>query len=489
MRIFIACLATESNSFSPLPTGWSGYEEVGIRYGDATQGAPIAFAIALDEWRRMAEARGYEVIESVSAMAQPAGPTVQPVYDALSGRICEDLRAAGQVDIVLLAMHGAMIAEGTIDCEGDLLSRVRAIAGDRTIIGGEFDPHAHLTDAMMEAGDLLVFYKEYPHTDIAERARHLCDLAMDAAEGRISPVMRTHDCRMIGLFHTPEGPMREIVDRQLEMEGKDGVLSSSLVHGFPWGDSPDVGTKMLAICDGNADQAQTLATSMGNEIWELREHFRIGYPGIEEVLDSLGDFSGGPYVLADVADNAGGGSPADSTFILEEILKRGIKGVVSAIYWDPVATQIAVDAGEGATLPLRIGGKVGPSSGPPLDLVVTVKAIGKGLHQHLGDASMPIETLVWLDHDGVDIIISDTRTQVLDPAPFVALGIDLSDKKLLIVKSTQHFYDRWAPLGTEVHYVSTPGAMPFDVHQIPYTRLSRKLWPLFEESVHQNAAE
>jgi microcystin degradation protein MlrC len=489
VRIFIACLATESNSFSPLPTGWSGYEEAIIRYGDATRHPPIGFSVALHKWRNMAESEGHEVIESVSAMAQPAGPTVQSVYDTLSGRICDDLRAAGFVDIVLLKMHGAMIAERTVDCEGDLLSRIRAIVGDAVVIGAEFDPHAHLTDTMMDAADLLVFYKEYPHTDVAERANHLYRLAIDTAEGRITPVMRHHDCRMIGLYHTPQGPMRAIVDRQLEMEGQNGILSLSLVHGFPWGDSPDVGTKMLAICDGDGDQAQALAESLGNEIWDLRENFRIGYPSIAEVLDDLGDLSGGPYVLADVADNAGGGSPGDSTFVLEEVLRRGIKDVVSAMYWDPVATRIAVDAGEGARLPLRIGGKIGPSSGRPVDLVVTVRAIGRNLEQKLGEMSMPISTLVWLECEGVHLFVSDTRAQVLDPGPFIVLGVDLSAMKLLIVKSTQHFYDQWAPLGTRVLYASTPGAMPFDVRQIPYTRLSRQLWPLTEERSLPRVAE
>ncbi|WP_252259910.1 M81 family metallopeptidase [Erythrobacter aurantius] len=483
MKIFIACLATESNSFSPLPTGWSGYEETGIHYGDATKHAPIAFNIALHEWRRAAEAEGHEVVESVSAMAQPAGPTVQDVYDTLSARICDDLRGAGDVDIILLKMHGAMIAEQTIDCEGDLISRLRAIAGDDVLIGGEFDPHAHLTDLMLEAADLLVFYKEYPHTDIAERAQHLFKLAVDAKSGKTRPVMRTFDCRMIGMYHTPVGPMRDIVDKQLAMEGQDGVLSLSFVHGFPWGDSPDVGSKMLAICDDDADKAARLAEEFGREIWDLREQFRIGQPGIVETLDELGDLSGGPFVLADVADNAGGGAPSDSTFILQEILRRGIKDAMLALYWDPILVQIAEDAGVGATLPVRLGGKIGPSSGDPVDLAVTVRAIGKKMSQRLGDAPMAAGTIVWLEADGIHLFVGDTRTQVFDPQPFQELGIDLAAMKLLVVKSTQHFYDLWAPLATSVHYVSTPGAMPFDVAEIPYTRLSRDVWPLADVSL------
>lgn len=480
MKIFIACLATESNSFSPLPTGWTGYRESRIHYGDATNFPAVGFNIALHEWRREAEAAGHEIVESVSAMAQPAGPTVQTVYETLRDRICDDLRAAGKVDIVLMKMHGAMIAQDTIDCEGDLLSRIREIVGDEVIIGGEFDPHGLLSDKMLEAADLLVFYKEYPHTDIAERARHLFQLAVDAASGLTTPVMRTFDCRMIGMYLTPVEPMRQIVDRQLAMEGKGGVLSLSLVHSFPWADSPDVGTKMLAICDSDAEQSARLAEDFGREIWELRENFRIGRPGIISTLDMLGDLADGPYVLADVADNAGGGAPSDSTYILEEILRRQIKDVMLGIFWDPVVVQIAEDAGVGATLPIRLGGKIGPCSGNPIDLTVTVRAIGHETSQRLGESRMAAGTMVWLEADGVHLFVNNLRTQVFDPQPFEELGIDLTAMKLLIVKSTQHFYDLWAPLGTSVHYVSTPGAMSFDVAQIPYTRLTRAMWPLAE---------
>ena len=489
MKIFIACLATETNTFSPLPTGWSGYEEPGLFYGDATQHPPTAFGVVLHEWRRLAEADGHQVIESVSAFAQPAGPTVQEVYDALSNRICDDLRAAGDVDIILMNLHGAMIAQENLDCEGDLLARLREIAGPDVTIGAEFDPHAHLTDQMLEAADAIVFYKEYPHTDLVERAGDNYKLAMDTRKGLIKPVMRAFDCRMIGLYHTPVDPMRSIVDRMMAMEGKDGVLSLSLVHGFPWGDSPEVGTKMLAICDGDAQQAEQLAEQFGREIWDLRENFRIGNPGIVETLDSLGDMSDGPYVLADVADNPGGGSPGDSTFILAEIQRRKIRDVVLGIYWDPILVQIIEDAGVGATLPVRLGGKIGPSSGDPIDLTVTVRAIGKDMSQSLGKATMPLGTMVWLEADGVHLFVSTIRTQVFDPGPFRKLGIDLSAMKLLIVKSTQHFYGNWAPLGTSVHYVSTPGGMPFDVAQIPYTRLTREVWPLTDVDLFAEVAE
>ena len=478
MKIFIACLATETNTFSPVPTGWSAYEEPGLFYGDATKHPPVAFNIVLHEWRREAEAAGHEVIESVSAMAQPAGATVQDVYDTLSERICDDLRAAGDVDIILMQMHGAMIAEQTLDCEGDMIGRLRAIAGPDVTIGAEFDPHCHLTDQMLEATDVMVFYKEYPHTDIVDRGHDIYRLAMDTHNGLIKPVMRVFDCRMIGLYLTPVEPMRSFVDRMFAAEGKDGVLSLSLVHGFPWGDTPDIGTKMLAVCDGDADQAQRLAEEFGREIWDLRENFRIGRPGIEETLDSLGDMSDGPYVLADVADNPGGGSPGDSTFILAEILKRKIRDVVLGIYWDPILVQIIEDAGVGATLPIRLGGKIGPSSGDPIDLTVTVRGIGKDMSHALGESSMVLGTMVWLEADGVHLFVNTIRTQVFHPAPFEELGIDLSAMKLLIVKSTQHFYEAWAPLGTSVHYVSTPGGMPFDVAQIPYTRLTRAVWPL-----------
>ncbi|WP_108661539.1 M81 family metallopeptidase [Acuticoccus kandeliae] len=482
MRMFIASLATETNSFSPLPTGARSFEEGGVHHGDATRHPVTYWTGAMHIWRESAEAKGWEVAESLSAHAQPAGPTVRAVYEAYRDEILADLRAALPVDIVLLSLHGAMIADGYDDCEGDLIARCREIAGESAVIGALLDPHCHLTEAMMTKATLLVAFKEYPHVDVPERARDLFALAADAAEGRTRPVMRDVDCRMICAMHTPVAPMRGFVDRMSAREDSGGILSLSLAHGFPWGDHPRVGARALAITDGDAALAERVAADLAAELFSLRHEIMRPYPDIDGALDrALAAPPGKPVVLADTSDNAGGGAPSDATFLLSRILARGIDNAVVGIFWDPIAVRIVSEAGEGATLALRLGGKCGPMSGDPLDLTVTVRRLASGLSQHFGSLASPLGEMAWLTANGVDIVINDTRTQTFHPEAYTGLGIDLSGKRIVGVKSSQHFYAGFAPIAQEVIHVATPGAITPDYANIPFTRRAPNYWPKVED--------
>lgn len=482
MKVFIASLSTETNSFSPLPTGRLSFEEGIVAHGTATA-EPVGYASGpLHEWRNGAQARGWSVVESLTAHAQPAGPTVREVYEAFRDEILADLEAAMPVDIVLLSLHGAMIADGYDDCEGDLIARCRAIAGEGTVIGGLLDPHCHLTAAMLENATLLVAYREYPHVDIPERARDLFALAADAAQGRTRPVMRDYDCRMICAMHTPYEPMRGFVDAMKAREASaPGILSLSLAHGFPWGDHPRTGARMLAIADGDAALAQEVARELGQGLFALRHGIMRPYPDIAGALDRALAVESGPVVLADVSDNAGGGAPSDATFLLEAILERGMTDVTTGIYWDPVALRICREAGEGASLDLRLGGKCGPMSGRPLDLRVTVRKLAGGLTQRFGDLAAPLGEMAWLETAGVDIVVNDLRTQTFHPEAFTALGIDLSAKRIVCVKSSQHFYAGFAPIASEVIHVATPGSITPDYAGIPYTKRAPDYWPRVED--------
>ena len=481
MKTFIASLSTETNSFSPLPTGYLSFEEAGIAHGDATRRPMEYWTGPMHIWRARAEARGWPVVESLTAHAQPAGPTVRAVYEEFRDEILRALEAATPVDIVLLSLHGAMIADGYDDCEGDLIARCRAIAGPKAVIGGLLDPHCHLTEAMLTEATLLVAYKEYPHVDIPARAEDLFRLAADAAEGKTRPVMRDRDCRMICAMHTPYAPMRGFVDRMTARESAPGILSLSLAHGFPWGDHPRVGARALAITDGDAGLAERVAGELAEELFSLRHGIMRPYPDIDGALDRAIAAADGPVVLADVSDNAGGGAPSDATFLLDRILGRGIRNVATGIYWDPIAVRICREAGVGATLALRLGGKCGPMSGDPLDLRVTVKALASGLSQHFGQLSAPLGQMVWLECEGVDIVVNDLRTQTFHPEAFTGLGIDLSKKKIVCVKSSQHFHAGFAPIAAEVIHVATPGSITPDYGNIPYTKRAPNYWPKMED--------
>src|SRR5262249_19471777 len=174
----------------------------------------------------------------------------------------------------------------------------------------------------------ICIFREYPHVDLAPRAEELYDICVRAAQAQVKPVMAVHDCRMINMWRTPVEPMRGFVAHMQALERKDGILSVSFGHGFPWGDMADVGAQMLVIADGDRAKASKLAETLAREIWALRFKTLTPHDSVDQALDNAAQVQGGPLVLADVADNAGGGAPGDSTFILRRIVDRGLKNVV-----------------------------------------------------------------------------------------------------------------------------------------------------------------
>lgn len=478
MRFFIAHLATETNTFAPAPTGLGGFEEYGIFHGDASRAAPDGTGAFMRFLRDLIEADGHEVVESVCTLAQPAGRTVRRVYEALRDEILDDLRAAMPVQAVQLLLHGAMAADGYDDCEGDLAERIREIVGPDVAIGLELDLHCHFTERMCRAADVNIAFKEYPHVDAEPRGRELYRILLDTAAGRVRPVTAVFDCRMVGLWHTTREPMASFVARLQAVEREPGVLSVSLGHGFPWGDVPEAGAKLWVVTDNDPALARHWADQLGREFWALRDLIGPDIVGIDAALDRAASEGAGPVVLADVADNPGGGASGDSTFILRRLIERRIGNAVVGVLWDLGAVQICRDAGVGAELDLRVGGKCGPSSGLPVDLRVTVRGVVENHTQNALGVRESLGTAVWVEAaNGLHLALASIRTQTYGTDAFTGLGLTLHDKAVIVVKSTQHFHAEFAPLARAVLYVSTPGAMSFDFAAIPYKLRSMDVWP------------
>lgn len=478
MKLLLASLFNETNTFSALPVGRKAFEEkLFTRTPTSVPAAPCTTPLHI--WREKAEAKGWTCVDSLGAWAQPAGMVSRAIYEECRDIILTDV-ARERPDIVMLSMHGAMVADGYDDCEGDLMVGIRATLGQSAIISLEIDPHCHLTPLMLDAATLIVCFKEYPHTDIAARAHDLFDLTANAAEGRTNPVMRDFDCRMVSMYPTQGPVMRAFVDDMLAAEGRSGLLSLSLAHGFPYGDTAHTGTRMLAIADGDADLAQKAAESFGTRLWDSRETLRIRWPDIPTALDRAQAAGAHPVVLADTGDNAGGGAPSDSTFVLKEVLARGMTDVALAVYWDPVLVDMCCDAGVGARMRVRLGGKRSEGSGDAVDLDVTVRAIRHEMVQQFGDLPSPFGTGVWLEADGVHLVINTTRTQCFHPSLFADLGIDLAAMKVVIVKSSNHFYAGFAPIASEVIHIASPGTLTADFAAIPYARRAPNYWPRVE---------
>ncbi|HEV8310548.1 MAG TPA: M81 family metallopeptidase [Methylomirabilota bacterium] len=471
MKLFTAGLATESNTFSPIPTGLDDFV---VFRGAPPPERPTSFVQPFLVFHRLAAERGWTVASSLGAAAPPAGPTVRRVYEGFRDEILADLRAAMPVDAVLLNLHGAMVADGYDDCEGDLLEGIRRLVGPAVPVGAELDPHCHVTPLMVEAATALVLYKEFPHTDFAERAADLFTLVTDAARRATRPHMALWDCRMIGSYFTTLQPMKGFVDHVKALEGTRGVLSISPVHGFPYGDVPGNGTKVLVITDDRPDEGATLARELGLQWIALRGRTHPEMLTVARAVDRARRVAGRPVVMADVADNPGGGFAGDSTVVLRELRDLGVTDAAFATIWDPIAVSLARAAGPGARLTMRIGGKTGVLSGDPLDLEVTVTAVTDDLYQRYAGVGSSLGPAAALSTGGLEVIVASRRNQVRSPDVFRNLGIDPLAKKLLVVKSTNHFRAEFEKLAAEILYVAPPDVFT----NVPFKRIPRPKWPL-----------
>jgi microcystin degradation protein MlrC len=486
MRIFTASLATETNTFSPVPTDRASFEMAFYAGPGQHPPTPTLCSAPIVVLRRRAREEGFTLIEGTAAWAEPGGLLQRRAYEELRDEILEQLRAALPVDAVILGLHGAMVAQGYDDCEGDLLERIRAIVGPEVLIASELDPHSHLTKKRVANANILAAFLEFPHTDFVERAEHVVDLALRTLRGEIRPAMAAFDCRMIDVFPTSREPMRGFVDRIRAMQGQDGVLSVSLIHGFMAADVPELGTQVLVIADGDAGKAASLAQKLGMEIFGLRGHTSMPMLGIDAGLDAALALSakqtGKPVVIADVWDNPGGGVAGDGTLILRRILERGVDNVAVATIWDPIAVSFCLAAGDGAKIQLRFGGKAGPDGGAPIDAEVTVIKATAESWQSFGASRVTLgpAALVRLEGAAIEVILNTNRTQTFEPDIFSNLGLDPTTKSILLVKSTNHFYAGFAPIAEDIIYIDAGAPYPSHPRETNYKKLAREIWPRVE---------
>jgi microcystin degradation protein MlrC len=481
MRVFAASLATETNTFSPIPTDLAAFKESFYAPPGEHPATPTLCSAPMVVARRRARDEGFTLIEGTATWAEPAGIVARATYEGLRDEILGQLRAALPVDIVILGLHGAMVAHGYDDCEGDLLERVRTIAGRRAVIAAELDPHSHLSPQRVANSDILVAFKEVPHVDFADRAEEVVELALRTCRGEIRPHMAVWDCRMLDMLPTSKQPMRGFVDRIKALEGKDGVLSISVIHGFSAADVPDMGIKMLVVTDAQPSKGAALAERLGRELFALRGTTGHQMLAIDAAIDAALAVDGGPVVLADVWDNPGGGTAGDGTTVLRRFMARGVGDVAFGTIWDPMAVKLCMAAGENATLPLRFGGKAAPHSGQPVDAEVTITRVVRGATQHFRDSIVPLGDAAAIRVGGIDVVLNSNRAQAFEPDLFSNLGIDPLARKMLVVKSANHFYGAFSKIAKQVIYVDAGGPYPGDPRKVQYRKIRRPIWPLDQD--------
>jgi microcystin degradation protein MlrC len=477
-RVYVGSLATETNTFSPLFVDRSAFESAFYCPPGTHPDTPTLCSAPMVAARQRARRDGFELIEGTATWAEPAGLVSREAYESLRDEILGQIRAALPLDVVLFGLHGSMVAVGYDDCEGDLMARTREIVGDTCIIGAELDMHCHLSDLMVRSANAIVTFKEFPHTDFLARAEDLVDLCLRAARGEVKPQMAVFDCRNIGGFMTSREPGRSFVDRLMAMEGHDGILSISIAHGFQAADVYDVGTKILVITDNDRAKAAALAEKLGREILNWPASAATPHYKPEDAIARALAVPGRPVVLADRWDNPGGGVAGDATVMVQALMRHPEIPAAIGAMWDPVAVTFCRAAGPGTRMSLRFGGKAAATSGPPIDAEVIVRATTPDLLIPFEQSQVSLGPAAAVTIGNLDVVLASGRAQTFSPQVFTNLGIDLASKKIVVVKSSNHFYAAFAPIAAEIMYLDTGGPYPSDPRAVTYVKARRPLSPL-----------
>lgn len=491
-RIFVASLATETNTFIAQPTDLVAFRQ-GL-YAKAGEhptyptlcSAPIVVA------RQYAADYNWKLIEGDAYWAEPGGLVETLTYETLRDRLLSQAQKAMPLDAVILGLHGAMVAADYDDCEGDLLSRMRSIVGEDCCISAEMDPHGHLTDARLRNCDLITHFKEFPHTDFVQAGQQLIELTQAWLTGSIQPTHSVFDCRMVDIFPTSHQPMKNFVAkiRRLEKEDSD-ILTISLIHGFMAADVAEMGAKVLVTTHRAAAKGDKLAEQLGQEFFALRGLNMLGLLPVEEAVAKATQCAAKPVVLADVWDNPGGGMPGDSTYLIHYLRNHRLKNIAVSAIWDPAAVAQCLAAGSNKQIQLQFGGNHCPESGKPISAQVTIKRLAEETFQSFGQSSVSLGSAAVVELDGIEIIIHSHRTQTYEPDAFSNLGIDPLAKDILVVKSTNHFYHGFAKITDHIYYVNAPTCYPNDPRTTPYQKVRHPLWPAdeleWQEVIEQQA--
>ena len=472
-RFFTAGLGTESNTFIGRPVRLEDFAGAFLCRPGEFPAALTEISAPLYVLRERAQAGEIELVEGTYAFAFPAGRVEDRTYELLRDEILGQLTAALPVDAVVLSLHGAMCSESIDDCEGDLLGRVRRLVGPDVPIGIEFDLHAHLSDAMVAAADVLIAFKEYPHTDFLERARELVSLLDRCAATGWRPAKRVFDCRTIARFHTNREPMRGIVDWICALEREPGIVSISLVHGFPFGDVRDVGTKVLALAEDDA-RAAAVAALVGEAAISIRDQATQPTVELRAAVEHGAKANHAPVVIADVDDNPGSGAPGDDWSLASLLIDSGVESCMGPVC-DPDLVRRASRAGPGARVEVVLRG-VALEGERSIEALV-VKVVEDASQTWAGTRS-PLGRTCALRIGNLTAVITSVRDQAYGPDLFGSVGVDPLRARIIAVKSAQHFAAGFAPCAAEIVYARGGGLLHSDFRRLRYRNLRGPLWPL-----------
>jgi microcystin degradation protein MlrC len=489
MRVGIISLMHESNTFAATPTTIELFRRDGIWIGDEIS---EAFEDGLNQMAGFLEGLDQAGIESVPvfyAGTSPSGTITRDTCEELVKLMFDALGEAGELDGFLVSPHGANAGEGDDfrDLDGYWLAKLRDQVGSGVPIICVIDPHANLSRRMLEACDATIAYRSNPHLDQKARGFEAAELIRRTLRGEIKPVQRGSfppfgiNIERQGTTVWPCLPLYELANGQLN---QPGVLSNSVVLGFPYADVEEMGSAAVVVTDNDPELAQRLADEMTDYMLTHRDEYVGEYVSVEEAVE-MAVGKAGPICLLDMGDNVGGGSAADSTLIAHEVHRRADTAAFVCLY-DKESQDLAREAGVGSTLNLLMGGKTDDRHGEPITSEVTVKSLHEGKFEeteirHGGYTHFDMgPTAVVTTETGLTISLTTRRVVPVSLGVVTSIGLDPVDFQILIAKGVHAPVAAYEPVCTELIRVNTGGATAADMRTFEYQYRRKPMYP-FEE--------
>ncbi len=485
MKIVTGSISHESSTFTTVETTWESYgsQRFGYLKGRDVLNKFRSSNTAVGGFADGCKKYGFELLSTVYAVAQPSGPTPRDIFDEILNEMLARMGASAGVKGVLLDLHGAMVAEGVDDGEGHILAAVRDLFGPNIPIVAQLDIHSNMSQRMVDMADVIIGHETYPEIDQGDRGRECVDVLNRILTQGLKPTMALSRIPLVWGMNqvTAHSPMREAIAELHRIEARPGVVCGSIATCFPLADVPDMGASVYVVADGDEARAQACADELGEWIFARRADWQLHMPTTREALaqaEAKGRF---PVIFADRSDNTGGGSPGDSTGMLQCFLEAGLKDACVLYMVDPEAVEQCREAGVGATLSLEVGGKSSPLQGEPCRMTAEVVALSDGRFHYDGPMFAGLEgnmgPSAHIRQDGIHVLLVNQREQPFDTAFARTLDLDPRRMRYIGVKSAAHFragFEAWsgAIYNVTEHSVHHPaeGALAF-------RRLGRKLYP------------
>jgi microcystin degradation protein MlrC len=484
MRIVTGTISHETNVLSTIRTDLEQFGRRLLLRGDEVfdhfRGTRTPVGGLMDGCER----HGFELIPTVFASATPSGKITDEAFDALLGEILDGIRDAGPINGVALHLHGAGVSESHDDIEGHVLSEVRRLIGDKPLVS-TFDLHANYTRLMVDSADVLIGYDTYPHVDGYERGLEAIDVMARLLDGSLRPTKAFRQPTMMPALQaqfTGRHPMRTLMERTFEMEEIGGVETITVAAGFPWSDFEDVGLSIIVTTNDDQGLADRYADELSDLAWSLRRDFLVKPTPVREALDKVKVAEEGPIILADIGDNPGGGAPCDGTVVLKAVIEAGLEGGVFAVMADPGVVEQAASAGVGNEVTLDLGGKIDALHGAPLRVTGVVRLLSDGRFINKGPMGTGAETdmgrTAVLRIGGVEVIVTEKRLQPTDLELYRSLGVEPTEKRFIVVKSSVHYRAAHEPIAKEIIELDTPGLTSPRLAGFGFKKIRRPIFPL-----------